>query len=353
MSIYEDCVGRIVHADESVLSAARERLDSLTKPKGSLGMLEDCAARYAAARGELFADVRNPAIVTFAGDHGVAAEGVSAFPSEVTVQMTANMSNGGAAVNVLARHVGAVHRIVDVGIASDCAFPNVRQRHVADGTRNFTQGPAMTRGEVLQALEVGMTEAFELIDSGSTLLGTGEMGIANTTPSAALYSAFLHLPPEQTCGCGTGISAGTLQHKIGVVRRALEVNSAALEEGPLSVLAALGGLEIAAIAGLILGAASRKVPVVVDGIISGAGAVAARGIREEVMDYCFFSHLSGDAGHAAAMKSLGVRPLLDLGMRLGEGTGAALAMTLIEASVKILLEMATFEEAAVIGDPLR
>lgn len=338
----------IQKVDAEVEAEARRRLDSLTKPQGSLGRLEDCAAAYAAARGELFAKVERPTILTFAGDHGVASEGVSAFPQEVTPQMVANFSRGGAAINVLSRHAGAVLKVIDIGVAAPCEFPGVIVRKVAKGTGNIATGPAMGMEQARQALECGIEEAFKAIDEGSTLLGTGDMGIANTTPSAALYCAYLGIPAADAVGRGTGIDDKRLKHKVGIVERALKVNKP-LMTGPIETLAALGGYEIAGICGVILGAASRKVPVVVDGFISGAGALAAVKAKPEVADYCFFSHLSAEAGHSNAMKAMGVKPLLDFGFRLGEGTGAALAFHFVSAGTKILSEMATFSEAGVSG----
>ena len=357
MSLIKNTISEIRVPDSSVADSARKRLDMLTKPQGSLGVLEDCAVQYLAARGDLSAEIRDRVILTFAGDHGVAAEGVSAFPKEVTPQMVANFANGGAAVNVLSKHVGARLIVIDVGVACDLKpfLPEhsdavVLHKKVAPGTANIAKGPAMTIREAEKAIETGIRSAQDEIKAGATLIGTGDMGIANTTPSAALYSAFLSLPPEETTGRGTGIDDIRLKHKIEVVKEALAVNREVIRSGtPLGILAALGGFEIAGICGAILGAAAKRVPIVIDGFISGAAAVTALAFDKNVMDYCFFSHLSAEAGHLNAMKSLGVKPILDLDLRLGEGTGAALAMNIIEASVKIIHEMATFEDAAVLN----
>jgi len=344
---FEKILKGIQPADKEVRAKAQARLDSLTKPKGSLGRLEECAIAYVSARGDLQAEIRKPVILTFAGDHGVAEEGVSAFPSEVTRQMIANFSSGGAAINVLTRYAGAALKVIDVGVAGGkCDFPCVIDRKVASGTRNFTKGPAMTEGETLQAIYAGYQEAESAIKEGSTLLGTGDMGIANTTPSAALYSVYLNVPPELSAGRGTGINDQALAHKLDVIKKAVEVNRKRLDT-PLGVLSALGGLEIAGICGVIISAAAHHVPVVVDGFISGAAAIAAIKMNESIADYCIFSHLSAEAGHRNVMLKFGARPLLDLDMRLGEGTGATLAFNIIGAGLKIMNEMATFEQAGV------
>lgn len=342
-----DVTDTIKPADANVAELAKKRLDSLTKPQGSLGALEECAWRYAAARGDLWANIEKPTILTFAGDHGVAKTGVSAYPQEVTPQMVANFANGGAAINVLTKRADIVLKVVDIGVAAPCDFPGVVQKKVAPGTQDFTQGPAMTEDQTRQALEIGMKLAEQAIDNGCTLIGTGDMGIGNTTPSAALYTAFLGVSPEQTVGRGTGVDDEHLKIKISAIETALKVNKINESSTTMEVLARLGGFEIAGICGAILGAAAKGVPVVVDGYISGAAAVTAMKFNKHVLDYCFFSHLSAEAGHKHAMSALGIKPLLDLGLRLGEGTGAALAMDLIKASVDILHKMATFADAGV------
>jgi nicotinate-nucleotide--dimethylbenzimidazole phosphoribosyltransferase len=360
MSLLEKTLSAISHSDEKVAKLAQNRLDSLTKPQGSLGVLEECAVKYASARGKLDANVANPTILTFAGDHGVAAEGVSAFPQEVTPQMVANFANGGAAINVLSKHAGAKLKVIDMGVATPYEISKsspftVLDHKIAQGTANIAQGPAMTIEQAKKAIEIGIKIAEEEIKDGATLLGTGDMGIANTTPSAALYSAFLHIDPADIAGRGTGIDDKRLAHKIEVIEKALVSNRHELTKTPLDILAAIGGFEIAGICGAILGAAANNVPIVIDGFISGAAAVTAMFMQAEgespmpVSDYCFFSHLSAEAGHIHAMQAIGVRPILDLGLRLGEGTGAALAFNIIEASVKIMHEMATFDDAGVAG----
>lgn len=345
-SLLSKVLSSIQLPDAAVAHQAQRRLDSLTKPKGSLGRLEEFAIRYYSARGTMDAKLEKPAILTFAGDHGVADEGVSAFPQEVTPQMVANISAGGAAVSVLSRHAGASLKVIDVGVKWPCEFPGVIRKKVAPGTKNFAKGPAMTIEETEAALCVGIEEVFDSIDKGATIIGTGDMGIANTTPSTALYSVFLNIPASEITGRGTGIDDQRLLHKISVIEKAVEANRKSLNS-PLSTLAALGGFEIAGICGAILGAASRRIPVVVDGFISGAAAVAAMELCPEAASYMFFSHLSAEAGHRRIMSALEVKPVLDFDMRLGEGTGAAIAITVIDASVKIAREMATFDEAGV------
>jgi nicotinate-nucleotide--dimethylbenzimidazole phosphoribosyltransferase len=355
MSLLEDTLKRITAADTATAEAAQARLDILTKPQGSLGVLEECAKKYAAARGDVSANIAKPVVLTFAGDHGVAEDGVSAFPQEVTPQMVANFANGGAAINVLSKHAGAKLKVIDVGVACDITpfLPPDSQgivihKKVAPGTANIAKGPAMTLADAEKALNAGIRVVEDEISAGSTLIGTGDMGIANTTPSAALYSAFLGLTPSEVAGRGTGIDDERLKHKIKIIEQALEVNREVIEIGnPLEVLAAVGGFEIAGICGAILGAVAHNIPVVIDGFISGAAAVTAMQFNENVIDYCFFSHLSAEAGHINAMKKLGVKPILDLNLRLGEGTGAALAFNIIEAGVKVMHEMATFGDAGV------
>ncbi len=357
-SKFSDVVDVISAGDAAVAELARKRLDNLTKPRGSLGALEECAWRYLASRGDFDAEIAEKAILTFAGDHGVAEEGVSAFPQEVTAQMVLNFVSGGAAVNVLARKAGAKAYVIDMGVAAD--IPEIEagdggaelsRRPVARGTANIAKGPAMSAEQTVEALEAGIDAAETAIDAGATLIGVGDMGIANTTPSAALYCAFLKLSPREAVGRGTGVDDAGLERKIRVVAKALDVNQAAVDSGdPLEIMSALGGFEIAGICGAVLGAAARRIPVVIDGFIAGAAAVAAVRFNPNVMDHCFFSHLSAEAGHVKAMESLGVKPLLDLGMRLGEGTGAALAMGIVESGLAILREMATFDDAGVSGE---
>ena len=339
----------ITPVDRSLESEIRAHLDNLTKPPGSLGFLEDLAANYCLITGTTAPQLGRKRIVTFAGDHGVAAEGVSAYPSEVTPQMVYNMLSGGAAINVLSNQVGADLQVVDIGVADPLeGTAGLVRRKVKPGTDNISKGPAMSEEEAIQALQVGVDLAIAAADEGVTLLATGEMGIGNTTPSSALYAALIPCPVVEVTGRGTGIDDHRLQNKIKVIERSLEVNVHLLSN-PLSTLAAVGGLEIAGMCGLILGAAGRRVPVVVDGFISTAAALVAMRFMESVSDYLFFSHCSAEAGHRTFFQRLGIRPILDLDLRLGEGTGAALAMQVIEAAVKIYNEMATFDSAGVSG----
>jgi nicotinate-nucleotide--dimethylbenzimidazole phosphoribosyltransferase len=322
-------------------------LDDLTKPQGSLGRLEEIATCYCRITRTPAPRIGKKIIFTFAADHGVAAEGVSAFPAEVTPQMVFNMLGGGAAVNVLARHAGAELRVVDIGVNHDFAgAEGLIQRKVRSGTANMAEGPAMTTGEAEAAVLIGARLARTARQEGATLLGTGEMGIANTTPAAALFAALIPCPPADVTGRGTGIDDQRLLHKIHVIEQALAVNQERLTD-PLNILSAVGGLEIAGICGLCLGAAAERVPVVVDGFISSAAAFVACKMNPAVKDYLFFSHRSAEAGHSVFLERFQTEPVLDLGLRLGEGTGAALAMQVIEASIKIYNEMATFSRSGV------
>jgi len=332
--------------DEAMMDQAQQRLDNLTKPLGSLGQLESLARRVCGIRRSLTPTVARKVILTFAADHGVAEEGVSTVPQEVTGQMITNFLNGGAGVNVLARHVGAEVRVVDVGVLTEVVAHGLISARVRAGTANLAKGPAMSIDEALAAMGAGIAAARQAIADGADIIGTGEMGIANTTPSSALYAALLDMEVEDITGRGTGIDDEVLLNKIEVIRRALAVNRKRIN-GPLDTLAAVGGLEIAAICGLVLEAARSRVPVVVDGFISSAGAMVAMKMKREALDYCFFSHMSAEKGHRLFFERVGLTPILDLGLRLGEGTGAALAINIVEAGVKIITEMATFSEAGV------
>ena len=343
----QQLLNRIEPVDRSLSAVAQAHLDDLTKPQGSLGRLEEIALKYVLATGSLTPVLTKKKICCFAGDHGVAIEGVSAFPAEVTPQMVYNMLNGGAAINVLTRHAGADLDVVDMGVNHD--FPDMAglvKRKVKPGSANIATGPAMSEEDALQAVLSGAELAVEAYKAGFHILGTGEMGIANTTPATALYSVLLDVPVESITGRGTGIDDERLKHKIGIIKQAIEVN-ASRSDKPFGALAALGGYEIAAITGFVLGAASCRVPVVVDGFISSSGAVVALKLCPAVEDYLFFSHLSNEQGHRVVMQKLGARPILDLDLRLGEGTGAALSMQLIEGALKIYNEMATFSGARV------
>lgn len=336
--------------DPALFPVASAHLDNLTKPRGSLGRLEEMAARLFAIGGGQ-APTADPArIYVCAGDHGVAAEGVSLFPQDVTRQMVFNFLAGGAGINVLAETTGVDIRVVDAGCLGDPFPPHPRfaGTRVARGTANLAAGPAMSRETCVEALLLGASLASEAAAEGVRALGTGDMGIANTTPSTALFCAYLGLAPEDITGPGTGLTAEGVRRKAGVVRRALALHRDTVASGdPVAVLAALGGLEIACLAGLVLGAAANRLPIAVDGFISTAAFTAARAIAPASADYAFLSHASAEPGYAAIMGAMGQKPLLDLGLRLGEGTGAALALFLMRASANIYNKMATFSAAGV------
>ncbi|MEI6218793.1 MAG: nicotinate-nucleotide--dimethylbenzimidazole phosphoribosyltransferase [bacterium] len=347
MKDIKDVIGAVVPANRMIESEIRAHLDDLTKPRGSLGRMEEFALRYCLATGTYKPRLGKKRIVCFAGDHGVAAEGVSAYPKEVTPQMVMNMLAGGAAVSVLSRHAGIELVVVDAGVDDPLEHAQgLWRRKVGCGTGNIAREPAMTAQDASRAIMIGVELADAAKDHGVTLIGTGDMGIANTTPSSALFAAYLGCPVAEVTGRGTGIDDHALVHKVDVIKRALEANRKLLSD-PFQTLAALGGFEIAGICGLVLGAAANRIPVVVDGFISSAGALAAIMMNRAVLDYMFFSHLSDEKGHRFLMEQFGIKPVLDLQMRLGEGTGAALAMPLIEASVKVYNEMATFSSAGV------
>lgn len=339
----------IVGPDKALQKKVQSRLDSLTKPPGSLGVLEKVALQYAVIRGQERPKLQKKIIYTFAADHGVTEEGVSAYPREVTAQMVFNFLRGGAAVNVLARHVGAEVRVVDIGVDHDFNdLEGLIHKKVMRGTANLAKGHAMTRQQALLAMEVGCELARQAATEGVDLLGTGDMGIGNTTPSSAIAAVMTGMPVGEVTGKGTGLDRERLQHKIQVIQRAIELNQPDPRD-PVGVLAKVGGLEIASIAGFILGAAASRIPVVVDGFISTAGALIATGLHPLVRQFLFLSHQSAERGHRALCAAVKLEPILDLSLRLGEGTGACLGMSLVEAGVRILNEMATFEEAHVSG----
>jgi nicotinate-nucleotide--dimethylbenzimidazole phosphoribosyltransferase len=330
-----------------VARLAASRQGSLTKPPGSLGRLEELSIRLAAMTARLDPPLEQAVVFTLAGDHGVVEEGVSAYPQEVTAQMVLNFLGGGAAVNVLAREVGARVVVADLGVAADLpSHPALRSVKVRRGTANITRGPAMSPQEAASALEAGRRLVREEAAAGLDVALTGDMGIANTTASSCLVCHFTGLDAAQVVGRGTGIDDAGLARKVAAVRRALEVNAEAAGQ-PLGALAALGGLEIAGLVGVILEAASLRRPVIVDGFISTAAALTAAAVAPGCRDYMVAAHRSQELGHTAALAGLGLRPLLDLELRLGEGTGALLALPILRAAVRILNEMATFEEAGV------
>lgn len=342
----EGLLDSIAPVDGELLERAQEHLDNLTKPRGSLGRLEEFAARFVAITGDLSPRVTRKVVFTFAGDHGVADEGVSAFPKEVTPQMVFNFLRGGAGINVLARHAGAEVVVVDMGVDFDFeGAEGLVDRKVVHGTGNMRKGPAMTRQEAMRCIAAGVELAFEYALPGA-IFATGEMGIANTTAASAITAAITGRPVREVTGRGTGVDDEAFEHKVKVIEEALKVNSPDPAD-PLDVLAKVGGAEVAGITGLVLGAAARRVPVVVDGFISTAGALVAVEMKPEVRDYIFASHNSVEVGHRVMLDRVGHEPFVDLGLRLGEGTGAALGITLVEAGVKIYNEMATFADAGV------
>lgn len=345
----EKTIAAIEPQDEAMRARARERLEQLTMPYWALGRLMDLAEDMAGITRSMRPPVEKRLIVTMAGDHGVVAEGVSAYPQEVTGQMVHNFVNGGAGINALARQAKARIVVVDMGVAADlsdlASRGRIISRRIAPGTANMAAGPAMTREQAVSALEAGISVAQESCRDVD-LFGTGEMGIGNTTPSSAIVAVLSGLPVAEVTGAGTGIDAEQMKQKIRIIEKAIEVNRPDKGSG-LDVLAKVGGFEIAGIAGLILGAASMKKPVLVDGFISTAGALIAHALCPVAADYMIAAHRSVEKGHIAALNILGKKPLIDLDLRLGEGTGAALAMNFVEAAVRILTEVATFEEAMV------
>ncbi len=348
MERIKEYMAGIAPVDESRRKEIQAHLDNLTKPVGSLGRLEDLAMRYILASGGRPPKMRKKMIFIMAADHGVTAEGVSAYPSEVTPQMVFNFLRGGAAINVLARHTGCETVVVDMGVNYDFGpTPGLIDRKVAKGSRNIAKEAAMTEDEMEQALFAGIKLAEEAAANGADIIGMGDMGIGNTTPSTALYCAMLGLPAETLVGPGTGLDPAGIARKTEVLNRILKLHAPFVST--MDALRKVGGLEIAGLTGLVLGAARHNVPVVVDGFISMAAAIVAIRSAPPVHQRVFFSHISAERGHRRICEEVGVTPLLDLKMRLGEGTGAALTIGLIEAAVKVYNEMATFQSAGVSG----
>ncbi|MCB9162489.1 MAG: nicotinate-nucleotide--dimethylbenzimidazole phosphoribosyltransferase [Caldilineaceae bacterium] len=333
--------------DQAAMDAARARQQILTKPAGSLGRLEALSIQLAGILGTPAYTLRHKVITVMAGDHGVVDAGVSAFPQAVTGQMVANFVQGGAAINVLARGIDARVVVVDMGVAADTGhWPDVVQAKVAPGTANFVVGPAMTRTQALRALDNGAAVVEAECARGLDILGTGEMGIGNTTAATAIAAALTGRDPAQLAGRGTGVDDAGLARKIAAVQRGLAVNRPDPADA-LDVLAKVGGFEIGGLAGAMLAAAARQRPVVIDGLIAGAAAMIAVGLAPQVRDYLFAGHRSAEPGHSVMLAWLGLEPLLDLGLRLGEGTGAALAMGVLDAAARLLQEMATFADAGI------
>ncbi|QTP59799.1 nicotinate-nucleotide--dimethylbenzimidazole phosphoribosyltransferase [Billgrantia antri] len=341
-----ETLAAIAPVDDTLAATAQTRLDNLTKPPGSLGRLESLVMELARISGDAMPKVSPPGVIVFAADHGVAEEGVSAFPQEVTAQMVANFAAGGAAINVFARQVGARLEVVDVGVNGDVEGVGVVCDKVRRGTANFCREDAMSLAEAERAIEVGIRAAERSHDAGCRCLIVGEMGIANTTASSALLAALSGLSVSRLVGQGTGIDISRLSHKAEVIEGALVARKPDPAQ-PLEVLAKLGGLEIAAMAGAYLGAAARRMPILVDGFIATVSALVACRLAGAVRGYLLFAHRSCEPGHDAALELLEARPLLDLQLRLGEGTGAALAFPLFEAACRMLSEMATFASAGV------
>ena len=358
-------LSRVASVNGKFIEQAQQRLDNLTKPQGSLGRLEEFAKRLVAITEDPLPVLDKKAIFTFAGDHGVADEGVSAFPKAVTSQMVLNFLNGGAGINVLARHAGAEVVVVDIGVDYDFVNPPLSpfikggqrgifkgglggfvSKKVVMGTKNLRKGPAMTKDEAGKCIDIGIELANKYAKNGYKIFGTGDMGIANTTPSSAIAAVFTGKFVEEVTGRGTGINDDLWMNKVQVIKDAISINRPDISD-PIDVLSKVGGAEIGGIAGLIIGAAANRIPVVIDGFISTAGALIAYAIEPKTRDYMFAAHNSQETGHKAMLDYIGLKPILDLELRLGEGTGAALAMLIIEAGVKIYKEMATFEEAAV------
>jgi nicotinate-nucleotide--dimethylbenzimidazole phosphoribosyltransferase len=345
----EQTIARIGEPDRAAMAAAADRQGRLTKPAGSLGRLEEVAGRLAGILGQAVPRVRERLIVVAAADHGVAAEGVSAYPAEVTGQMVLNFLRGGAAINVLARLAGARVVIVDAGVAASLPeHPRLVRAAVGRGTANMARGPAMTREQARACLERGIELARREIERGADLVGTGDMGIGNTTAASAVTSAVTGRPPAEVTGSGTGISEAQRARKAAVIEQALRRNRPDAADG-VDVLARVGGFELGFLAGVMLGAAAERRAVILDGFISGAAALIAFTLCPRVREFMIASHRSAEPGHAAVLAHLGLQPLLDLGLRLGEGTGAALAMPVVEAAVRCLADMATFDEAGVSG----
>ncbi len=346
MTLLGRTLAAISPADRDAAVRAQARLDRKTKPRRSLGRLEELACRLAAVYGTEDPPLPAKAVIVMAADHGVAEEGVSAYPQEVTGQMVKNFVAGGAAINVLARQQGARVVVADLGTREPVALPQVRDYRLGPGTANFTRGPAMSRATVVRALEVGIGLAEEFSAAGIGLLGVGDMGIGNTTAASALAAVLCGERPARVTGHGTGIDDERLRLKVDAVERALRINSPDPDDA-LDVLAKVGGFEIAGLAGVMLGAAARRIPVLLDGFITGAAALAAVRLCPELRPYLVASHRSVEPGHGAVLGDLWQVPLLDLNLRLGEGTGAVLAMGLADAALRILREMTTFEAAGV------
>jgi nicotinate-nucleotide--dimethylbenzimidazole phosphoribosyltransferase len=336
--------------DAGAMAAAAARWDTLTKPLGSLGRLESLACQVAGIVGQVRPRLTERVVFVLAGDHGVTAEGVSAYPSAVTAQMVYNFVRGGAAINVLARHVGARVIVVDMGVDAELpALPGLVSRKIRRGTRNFAQESAMTMAEALACIESGIELVEAEVKGGHAWVVTGDMGIGNTTASSAIIAALTGTPVERVTGRGTGVTGAALARKAAVIKEALDRHQPEGQDA-LDVLAKVGGFEIGGLVGIMLGAAARRCPVVLDGLIATAAALLAVGIVPAAREYLVAGHRSVEPGHTVALQALGLEPVLDLELRLGEGTGGVLALPVLEAACRLLDEMATFEEAGVATD---
>ncbi len=348
MDLLTRTINTIPDLNEEIHRQALERLRNQARPAGSLGVLEELAARLAAIAGTIDVQLSSKVIVTCAGDHGVVAEGISVFPAEVTPQMVYNFVSGGASINVLARHAGARVTVADLGVNHDFdpTLP-IFHKKVNKGTRNLAKEPAMTRSEAVRSIEAGIEIVDELLRQGPVhMLGTGDMGIGNTTPSTAVIASFSKLPVDALTGRGTGLNDAALAHKIGVIEKALALHCPDAAD-PIDVLSKVGGYEIGGLAGLVIGGAARGIPVVCDGLISTAGALIACELAPAAKNFVFASHRSVEIGHRYMHERLGLRPVLDLQFRLGEGTGAALAMQLLDAATRVLADIRTFDEVRI------
>ena len=345
--LLSDTIKSIGALDEKAMAEARTRQDMLTKPQGSLGRLEELSVQLAGIQGQPIPQIKHKAIITMAGDHGVVAEGVGNWPQEVTAQMVENFLRGGAGINAIARLVDARIVVVDMGVAGKIEdSPRLISRKVAPGTGNMTAGPAMSEEQAMKAIETGIQIVNDEIARGLDIVGTGDMGIGNTTASSAICAVITGKPAAEVTGRGTGISDEQLAHKIEIVNKALEINRPDPAK-PLDVLTKVGGFEIGGLAGVMLAAAAQRIPVVIDGFISGAAALIATSLAPGLKNFLIGGHLSAEGGHRIMLEYMGLSPLLDLGMRLGEGTGAALGIFLSETACLVLAEMATFAEAGV------
>ena len=348
MNLLEKTINNTEEPDRKSYDAARERLRQQARPAGSLGLLEEVGARLAGIFGNLDVRLKNKIVVTCAGDHGICEEGVSLFPSEVTPQMVYNFVNNGASINVLARHAGARVCVADLGVNHDFE-PDLPIFHkkIKKGTSNFARGPAMTREEAIRSVEAGIEIVEELLQDGPVdIIGTGDMGIGNTTPSTTIIALYSKLPVANLVGRGTGVDDSGLERKIKAIKTGIKVNRPDPSD-PLDVLSKIGGFEIGGLAGLVIGAAAHRIPLICDGLISTAGALLACEISPMARQYLFAGHNSVETGHRFMLDYLNLEPLLDLKFRLGEGTGAALAMELMDAATRILFEIKTFDEVAI------